>query len=89
MDVKEYESLQRRLESLRDFKAQKMAEMRNYQDQLKDLKERVSQDYGVPLEGLEAYAQAEEQKFQAEMEDFKRALQEAESIRSDIEQALT
>lgn len=89
MDAKEYEMLQKRLESLRDFKSQKMAEMKTYQEQLKELKERSQQDYGVPLEELPAYAASEEQRFNVEMEAFKAALKEAEAIKSEIEDQLS
>jgi hypothetical protein len=88
MDTKEYEALQRRLQDLKDFKSGQMAQLRAYQEQLKLLKEKSLQEYGVPLEELAAYAEREEQRYNQEMQIFLTDLEEAERIQKEIEAQL-
>lgn len=81
----DYKALQNRLEALKDYKAEKLAEVKSNQEQLRDLKEKVQQDYGIGLDALQEYAAQEEARFEREMQEFEADLNAAEKIRAEIE----
>ena len=83
--MSDHEVLRRRLEALKDGKATKVAELRSYQEQLKNLKETVATEYNVELNDLPAYADAQEKQYQEDMTQFMVDLENAEGILKEIE----
>jgi hypothetical protein len=85
----ELSALKQKREKLLQWQAEKKAEYKSAQDELKRLADIVMVEYGVELKDLEALHLKKLEEYKDKVAAFKRDLERAEAVRQEIETSLT